>query len=121
MERVWHHDGRLVLKFAGIDSISEAEAWEGADLSVQETERVQPGEGEYLHIDLVGCSLVDEASGQTLGVVRGIEDYGGSPLLQVEAAAGREILVPFARSICREIDVVGKVIRVQLPEGLAEL
>jgi ribosomal 30S subunit maturation factor RimM len=34
---------------------------------------------------------------------------------------GREILVPFARAICREIDVAGKIIRVQLPEGLADL
>ncbi len=61
------------------------------------------------------------ASGAPVGVVKGVEEYGGPPLLRVEAADGREILVPFARSICREIDVAAKTIRVELPEGLREL
>ncbi len=55
-----------------------------------------------------------------MGVVSGVEDYGGPPLLKVEAADGREILVPFARAICREIDVAAKIIRVELPEGLLD-
>ena len=121
VERAWYHGGRLVLKFEGLDSISDAEAWEGADLLVAEEDRAKPGEGEYSHLDLIGCTLVEEAGGEPAGVVRGVEDYGGTPLLKVEAPDGREILVPFARTICREIDVVGKMIRVQLPEGLTDL
>ena len=35
-------------------------------------------------------------------------------------ADGREILIPFARSICKVIDVASKTIRVELPEGLLE-
>lgn len=120
MERVWHHNGRTVLKFEGIDSISGAEAWSGADILVEEAERALPEPGEYSYAELIGCALAGE-DGQTIGVVRGVEDYGGSPLLQVEAAGGREILVPFTRSICREIDVARKVIRASLPEGLTEL
>jgi ribosomal 30S subunit maturation factor RimM len=30
-------------------------------------------------------------------------------------------LIPFVNAICREIDVARKVIRVELPEGLADL
>jgi ribosomal 30S subunit maturation factor RimM len=56
-----------------------------------------------------------------IGTVRGIEDFGGALLLAVEAEDGREILVPFARSICKEIDVAAKVIRADVPEGLLEL
>ncbi|HEY4362374.1 MAG TPA: ribosome maturation factor RimM [Bryobacteraceae bacterium] len=121
VERAWYHGGRLVLKFAGIDSISDAEPWEGSDVLVKEEDRVKPAEGEYSHQDLIGCTLVDEAGGNTVGVVRGVEDYGAAPLLKVEAVEGREILVPFARVICREIDVAAKTIRVQLPAGLLDL
>lgn len=117
VERVWYHDGRPVFKFAGIDSIGEAEAWAGADVLVPEAERAAPEEGEYSHADLIGCSLIGEAQ---VGIVVGVEDYGGPPLLRVEATDGREILVPFARSICREIDVAAKIIRVELPEGLLD-
>jgi 16S rRNA processing protein RimM len=118
IEQVWNHDGRPVFKFAGIDSISDAEAWAGADILVPESERAQPEAGEYSHADLIGCSVIAD---RPIGVVKGIEEYGGPPLLKIEAMDGREILVPFAHSICREIDVAAKIIRVELPEGLLDL
>ena len=115
VERVWFHDGRTVLKFAGIDSISQAEEWAGADILVPETERVEAAEGEFFHADLIGCQVVGVGP---VGVVKAVEDYGAAPLLNVETPDGREVLIPFVRSICREIDVAGKTIRVELPEGL---
>lgn len=119
IEELWFHDGRPVFKFVGIDSISAAEPWAGADVLAPEAERVAPGEGEYSHADLIGSRVLGGAG--EIGVVAGVEDYGGPSLLKVEAKDGREILVPFVRSICREIDVAAKVIRVELPEGLLEL
>jgi 16S rRNA processing protein RimM len=123
IEQVWHHDGRPVFKFSGIDSISDAEPLAGADILAAESERIRPEPGEYSHADLIGCVLVGCKSVDTapIGTVTGVEDYGGAPLLKVEAAEGREILVPFAGAICREIDVARKIIRVELPEGLADL
>ncbi len=118
VEAVWFHDGIPVLKFAGIDSISDAELWEHADILVPSSELAQPEEGEFRHIDLIGCVVWDEE--RELGVVTGVQDYGSAPLLQVDVA-GREVLVPLARAICREIDVAHKIIRAKLPEGLTEL
>lgn len=121
VERVWHQNGRPILKFAGIDSISEAETWAGADVLVDASARVQPSEGEYSHADLIGCAVLREDSEAQIGVVRGIEEYGGPVLLTVSAPDGREVPIPFARSICREIDTQRKRIRAWLPEGLDEL
>lgn len=120
IEEYWLHGGIPVFKFAGIDSISDAETWEGADILVAPEERALPEEGEYTHEDLIGCRVVDEA-GISLGLVAGVEEFGGPPLLNVTAAEGKELLIPFARAICFEIDVPGKQIRVKLPEGLADL
>jgi 16S rRNA processing protein RimM len=117
VEEVWRHDGRPVFKFEGIDSISAAEQWEGAELLVLASEVVPPEEGAYSYRELVGCRVVGD---REVGVVMEVEEYGGAPLLKVEAADGREVLIPFARSICREIDVASKTIRVELPEGLLE-
>jgi len=66
----------------------------------------------------MGCEIW---APELLGTVRGIEDYGSQVLLRVEKTAGGEMLVPFANAICREIDVVRKIIRADLPEGLADL
>ena len=117
VEGTWRHDGRPVFKFAGIDSISDAEQWEGAEMLVPASEVEPPEEGAFSYADLVGCRVVDDG---LVGVVTEVEEFGGAPLLKLEAADGREILVPFARSICKVIDVASKTIRVELPEGLLE-
>jgi 16S rRNA processing protein RimM len=120
VQAVWYHDGVPVLKFAGLDSISDAEQWEHAEILIPSTELAQPEDGEFLHTDLIGCVVWDEEKDQPLGAVRGVQDYGGAPLLEVDVD-GREVLVPLAHAICREIDVARKIIRAKLPEGLTDL
>jgi 16S rRNA processing protein RimM len=125
VERLWYHNGRPVFKFVGIDSISDAEVWRGADVLAPESERARPEPGEYSHADLIGCEICaiagEQPLGALLGVVRGVEEYGGPALLRVEKPGGGEMLIPFVHAMCREIDVARKIIRVELPEGLTDL
>lgn len=119
VEEFWVHDGKPVFKFEGVDSISDAQVWVGADVLVPESERALPEEGEYSHADLIGCTVVGRADGRRIGMVEGIEDGGGPVLLRL--AGEKEILIPFARKICVEIDVHRKEIHVDLPDGLLDL
>jgi 16S rRNA processing protein RimM len=118
VEEIWWHDGRPVFKFEGMDSISDAEGWSGADVLVADSEREMPEEGAYSHADLIGCEFWNREA--KAGVVRAVEDFGGGPLLDVKLEDGREVLVPFARAICKEIDVAGKTIRAEVPDGLLD-
>jgi len=118
VEEIWWHGGRPVFKFEGIDSISDAEPWAGADVMVDDAERELPEEGAFSHADLIGCVLWNRT--ERAGVVRAVEDFGGGPLLDVKLDDGREVLVPFSRSICKQIDVASKNIRAEVPEGLLE-
>ncbi len=119
VEEFWVHDGKPVFKFEGVDSISDAQVWVGSDVLVPESERALPEEGEYSHADLIGCVVLGRVDGKRIGVVEGIEEGGGPVLLRL--AGEKEILIPFARAICPEIDVDRKEIRVDLPEGLLDL
>jgi 16S rRNA processing protein RimM len=118
VERVWWHDGRPVFKFEGIDTISDAEPWAGADVLVADSEREMPEEGAFSHADLIGCVLWNR--NEKVGSVRAIEDFGSGPLLDVKLDSGGEVLVPFTLTICKEIDVAAKTIRAELPEGLLD-
>ena len=120
VERVWRHGGIPILKFAAIDSISDAEPWEGAEIFVRGADLIRPEDGEYLQSDLIGCVVWDEIGDRAVGTVRAVQEYGGAPLLEVDAD-GREVLIPLAHSICQEIDIGRKIIRAKLPEGLTEL
>ena len=119
VEAAWEHKGWRVLKFAGIDSISEAERLVGAWVLVEPAEAVSPPAGTFFDHDLVGCRVLD-SGGAELGVVSGIHKFQGNPLLVVEGPQG-EILIPAVKAICREVSVARKVIVVELPEGLMDL
>ena len=117
VESTWFHNGVLIFKFRGIDSISDAEKLAGAEVRVPLSERARLEPGEFFQSDLIGCHVVDRRTGESLGRVTGWEDGGGSGLLVVEG----KLLIPFARSICVEIDPAEKRIAVELPEGLKDL
>jgi 16S rRNA processing protein RimM len=124
VERVWYHKEQPIFKFRGVDSISAAEALKDSDVCIPASERLKLPEGEYFFSDLMGCSMVDDASGNSVGKVTGCQEVGpGIPvLLEVEVEGGSEaVLVPFAGALLKKIDVEGREIRVTLPEGLAEL
>jgi 16S rRNA processing protein RimM len=116
VEEVWFHSGVLIFKFAGIDTISDAESLRGAEVRVPLGERTALEPDEYFQSDLIGCEIVERSTGQSLGRVVDWAD-AGSGLLVLESGA----LIPFARSICVEIDPAGKRIVVELPEGLKGL
>jgi 16S rRNA processing protein RimM len=116
IEEVWFHLQTLVFKFRGIDTISDAETLYGAEVRIPASQRIALDEGEYFESDLVGCEVVDRRTGASLGKVSAWDDGGGSGLLVVG-----DLLIPFARSICVEIDPREKRIEVELPEGLKDL
>jgi 16S rRNA processing protein RimM len=118
VERVWDHDGALVFKFRGIDSISDAETLRGSEVQVPASERVELEPGEYFYSDLTGCELRDRASNRLIGRVTDLVEYGGPPLLEID---GGRILVPFVKAICTDIRPADRVILADLPEGLETL
>jgi 16S rRNA processing protein RimM len=125
VEKVWSnpsiYQGRPVFKFEGIDTMTDAELWQGAGIFVAAEDVAKPEEGAYSYADLVGSRVVDLGKDGALGVVEAIEEFGGPPVLRVRAADGKEILIPFARAICKQIDPASKTIGVELPEGLLDL
>jgi len=120
VESVWEHGREWIFKFRGVDTISQAEALERADVRIPAAERLPVAEDEHYVSDLLGCEVRDRATGELLGTVTGWQDAGGAGLLEV--GEGEEpLLIPFARSLCVEINTVAKRIVVNLPEGLKDL
>lgn len=116
VEFTWFHDSTLIFKLRGIDSISDAEKLIGSEVRVPFSERVALDPGEYFETDIVGCEVVDRRTGKSLGIVQEWQDGGGAGVLAVGS-----LLIPFARSICVEIDPAARRIAVELPEGLEDL
>ena len=117
VETVWEHSNRLVFKFRGIDTISDAELWRGAELRVPAAQRAPLEDGAFYYSDLVGCEVWDRKVGDRVGCVIAMREFGGPGLLELDNG----LLIPYARAICVNIDPAARRIDVDLPEGLREL
>ena len=120
VEKSWLHGGRVILKFEGYDTPEDAQALVGYELTVPESEAVELEEGEFFDWQLEGCR-VETVAGREVGTVTEVHHYGAAPVLGVKGVGGREHLIPLVVSICVEIDVARKLIRVDPPEGLIEI
>jgi 16S rRNA processing protein RimM len=126
---VGKNEGRIVLHFAGIESISDAERLAGLEVIVPEEER-QPLDDDAVYIsELIGCTVYDGAV--AVGTVedvqfpmnsdgtRRLED--AAALFSVRSPEGDEVLIPFAKAFVVAIDTEAKRIDMALPQGLVEV
>lgn len=120
VERTWMHGDHIIFKFKGVDTISAAEGLAGAEVSIPIEQRAPVPDGEYYQSDLLGCEVFDP-TGRLLGTVSDFQDTGGAPIIEVRTKDGKDLLIPFAKSICTKIDPAQRRIEVTLPEGLEEL
>ena len=120
------HQGRLLLKFAGVDSISAAEELVGCEIQIPRSERAEPEPGSSYVGDLVGCAVVvsgaaDKGAARDLGTVAEVQFGAGEAPLLVVRRGEREYLIPFAQEYLRTVDVKAKRLEMLLPEGMLEL
>ena len=115
--RIQH--GRRIVKLRGVDSIEEVERLVGGELMVPENLIPPVEDGHFYTFHLKGCNVVT-GSGEELGIVTDVLDSGGTELLQVQGKDG-ELLIPFAESFLRHVDIAAQRIEVDLPEGLRDL
>jgi len=118
LDEHWFHKGMVVLKFAGVDSISDAETLVGSEIQIPRSERAALGSDEFYVSDLAGCTVTD--SGREIGHIKDVQFGGGeAPLLVIQGE--KEYLVPFAAAYIEKIALEQKRLEMKLPEGLLEL
>ena len=119
----WLHKGGIVLQFAQCDSISAAEALAGLIVAIPLADRARLSDDEVYIADLIGCTLFDVAgpSPVPIGEIEDVDRTAGPVALLVVRGASGEILVPFAKSYLRTLDLAAKRVQMALPEGLIDL
>jgi 16S rRNA processing protein RimM len=120
IEAVREHQGRALVKFAGIEAPEDLRALQNWTVEIPEEQARELEDDEYFLHDLPGLTLVD-AEGQERGVVVETYEGGGGILLKVRRADGREFDLPFAADLCTNIDLEAKRMTVNLPAGLDDL
>ena len=106
--------GGVIAAVAGIKDRDAAEALRGQRLYVPR-DRLPPTEDdEYYHEDLVGLEARDP-SGNPIGKVVAVANYGAGDILEIGTEDGRSELVPFTRSAVPVVDLAARTVQVILP------
>ena len=120
IERCQEHKRRLILKFAGYNSIEEVSKLVGKTLFISKEDLPSLPPDEYYRFQLIGMRVVDE-TGKVIGkVVNIIEVRGGTDILVV-AEGEKEYLIPAVKSYFVKIDLKNSLLVSKPPEGLLEI
>lgn len=120
LENHWLHKDRVVFKFAGVDSINDADGLRGLLVAVPANERAELTDGSVYIGDLLGCEVIDLNAGTSaVGVVADYDRDAG--LLEVRTPGNGEVFIPFAKAYLVSMDVAGKRIEMRLPAGLLDI
>jgi len=118
LEQHWFHKDQVVLKFTGVDSISQAEELAGWEIQVPLAERALLEQGSVYVSDLISCTVFD--GDRQIGTVKDVQfGAGEAPLLVVKGT--KEYLVPLAGEYIEEILLEQKRVQMKLPEGMLDL
>jgi 16S rRNA processing protein RimM len=110
---------RPVVGIAGVETMNDAESLAGCELRVPAERLAALPDGTFYRHDLIGCR-VETRRGEPVGLVQRVEGTLDRSRLVIDGVRG-EVLVPLVPEICMSIDVRGKRIVIEPPEGLLEL
>ncbi len=111
------HSGRLLVRFAGVDDRTAAEALRGVRLVTDVAPDERPAEPEeFYDRQLVGLTVLD-ATGSRVGRVSGVAHLPAQDLLAVETPGG-ERLVPFVVALVPVVDLAAGVLHLAEVPGL---
>ena len=119
VEDSWSHKGLVVLKFGGVENISQAETLVGCEVQVPCAQRLPLPAGEVYVSDLVGCAVFNR--GAEVGRIADVQFGSGDAPLLVVMLGAREHLLPFAEAYLVKVDTEGRRLDMDLPEGMLEL
>jgi len=110
---------KIILKVRGIDSYNDAYLYlKGREIKIPESKRIKKEEDEYFYDELIGSSLIS-VNGEFIGRVIGVMEAGNEIL--VSEINGEEVLIPFVKEYCKQVNVKDKKIIVEIPEELLTL
>lgn len=109
IEKSQLHGQEVVAKLAGCDDRDAAAHYRGRNIAIARSDFPAAGENEFYWADLVGLKVVNR-EGVDFGTISRIFETGANDVLVVEG--DRERLIPFTEHVVHEVDLAGRVIRI---------
>ena len=107
-----------LLTFTGYDNLDQVLPLKTHLLYVTEAEQHRLAPGEYYYRDIVGLTVVEQATNETIGVVKEILAPGANDVWVIKRKKKADLLLPYLKSVVLKIDLAAKMAYVEVPAGL---
>ena len=118
-KNIKYQKNNIIVKFAEINSIDEAETFKNSVLSCDREQLGELPEGVYYIADLIGCTVFENE--KELGKISDVFNTGANDIYAVSRPQQKDLLIPVLEETIKKVDIENKRIDVVLIEGLDEL
>lgn len=119
IENVRLQKNMVIIKFAGVDNIEQAQAFRDYYLKIPKTELMELPQDHYYIEEIMDFKVVTN-TGNYLGKVFNVISTGGTDILEIKGET-KNYMVPTAHEIIKEIKMLEKEIVIEPIPGLLEL
>ncbi len=111
------HKNTVLLTLPGVEDMDAALALKGKAVAIRRLDAKLP-EGEFFDEELENMTVLDDATGETIGTLRRVLHYPAHDVYEVRGE--REYLIPAVPQVfIASVDADGGVMRVRMQKGLA--
>ena len=104
----------LVLRLGGVTTREAAEALNGVELLLpRDALPDTDDEDDFYHADLIGLDAVS-TTGETLGKVLAVHNFGAGDMLEVRVASGKAVFVPFTKAAVPAVSIKSGTVTLDL-------
>ena len=118
IEESFPHQKYIIIKFKEITDMNAAEEIKGGILEITRAELFPLPEHTYYIFDIIGLTVSDKTRGR-MGKITEVIQTGANDVYVVETGA-KPLLIPALKQVVKEIDLPGRLMVVDLPEGLID-
>ncbi|MDD3799232.1 MAG: ribosome maturation factor RimM [Novosphingobium sp.] len=108
--------GGAIARFAEVSDRNAAEKLRGTALTVPRSALPPLDDGEYYHADLIGLPAIS-TTGEALGSVIAVENFGAGDVLEIERANGKKFMVPMNTDAVPEWNTEKLVVTAEFAEA----
>lgn len=119
IKNVKYQKNNIIVKFAELDSIEDAEKYKNAVLFADRDSLGELPEGVYYIADLVDCAVFEE-NGDKIGVLVDVFSTGSNDVYDIKREDKKNLLVPIIDGVLKSVDIENKKITIKIPEGLED-
>lgn len=111
----------VLMKLEGIDDAEKARQLTGTVVYFPKSLNDADDEEMTSWDELIGYSVIDDADGTYVGRIESYDDSTANMLLIIKTDEDKEVLIPVAEELIKELDNKNKTFKMTIPQGLLDI